>query len=306
MRHKLLILLLIASVGSAALVNDVRSAIAENNFTHAENLIRNYRKQSGTTPEMLEALSWMARAEFARKQLDAAEKHAVETQNLVAEYLKRRPGVDAENHLPIALGAAIEVEAQVTAARGERDQAVTFLRTQLAAYRNTSIATRIQKNIHLLSLEGKPAPALDTGEYLGVKPPTLASLKGKAVLLFLWAHWCGDCKNLVPELARLGNDFSARGLVVIGPTQRYGYAERGRDVVPAEELKYIDAIRRQFYAPLLTMPVPVSQQNFLNYGVSTTPTLVLIDRNGTVAMYHPGHMSYEELSRRVNRVLQAK
>ena len=44
------------------------------------------------------------------------------------------------------------------------------------------------------------------------------------------------------------------------------------------------------------MPVPVSAQNFLIYGCSTTPTLVLIDRSGIVRLYHPGAMTYEELA----------
>jgi thioredoxin-related protein len=43
------------------------------------------------------------------------------------------------------------------------------------------------------------------------------------------------------------------------------------------------------------MPAPVSEENFRNYGASTTPTLVLIDRNGIVKMFHPGNLSLPEL-----------
>ena len=48
---------------------------------------------------------------------------------------------------------------------------------------------------------------------------------------------------------------------------------------------------------------PVSEENFKNYGASTTPTLVLIDRQGLVRMYHPGQMPYEELAPRIEAVL---
>ena len=304
MFQKLLPLLLFVSAASANLITEVRSAISENNFTRADMLVKAYQKQNGTPPELAEAMSWLARGELSAHHLDEADKYAAATANLVYEYLKKQPNVDAESHVPIAVGAAIEVEALVAAARGERGQAIQYLQQQLVKYRNTTVAPRIQKNINLLSLEGKPAPELDTREALGPRTPALSSLRGKPVLLYFWAHWCGDCKRQIPIVATLRDDFRSKGLVVIGPTQRYGYTEKGRDAGPAEELKYIDRIRHEFYGPLLDMPAPVSKTNFLNYGASTTPTLVLIDTRGNVAMYHPGNMTYQELAERVRRIVK--
>ena len=43
------------------------------------------------------------------------------------------------------------------------------------------------------------------------------------------------------------------------------------------------------------MPKPLSNDNFVNFGVSTTPTLVIVDRQGIVRNYHPGQMSDEQL-----------
>jgi hypothetical protein len=37
--------------------------------------------------------------------------------------------------------------------------------------------------------------------------------------------------------------------------------------------------------------------------VSTTPTLVLIDRSGIVRLYRPGRMTYEELAPRIAELL---
>jgi hypothetical protein len=51
------------------------------------------------------------------------------------------------------------------------------------------------------------------------------------------------------------------------------------------------------------MPVPVSKLNFDRYGASTTPTLVLINRRGVVAMYHPGVLSYDELRTEIEKVI---
>ena len=58
------------------------------------------------------------------------------------------------------LGAAIEVQAQTLAARGQRTQAVAILQSALRTYGTTSIRARLQKNLNLLSFEGHPAPAL--------------------------------------------------------------------------------------------------------------------------------------------------
>jgi len=228
------------------------------------------------------------------KQWSQANNYARETRTL-SEQLLLKQKLDSEPHLPIALGAAYEVQAQALAETGKRTQAVALLRAALAKYGNTSIRARLQKNLNLISLVGQPAPALQATEYLGAKPPTLTSLKGSPVLLFFWAHWCGDCKAEVPIIARLKQEFSSSGLVVIGPTQFYGYAAQGNDATPVQEQAYIESIRQRYYASLPDMPVPLSQQNFNTYGASTTPTLVLLNRAGQIAMYHPGAMPYEEL-----------
>ena len=67
-------------------------------------------------------------------------------------------------------------------------------------------------------------------------------------------------------------------------------------------MKYIDEIRHKFYPDLLNVPAPISDENFKNYGASTTPTLVLIDRQGIVRMYHPGRMTLEEIRAAVNKL----
>jgi thiol-disulfide isomerase/thioredoxin len=233
---------------------------------------------------MLAALSWMGRGELAARNYDQAEKFANETTQLVSVELKKRP-LDQDENLPTALGAAIEVEANVLAARNQRTEAIGYLQDQLKAYYRTSIRARIQKNINLLTLEGKPAPLLEK-----VTLP-----KGKPVLMFFWAHWCTDCKAEGPIIARLKAEFESKGLQIVAPTQKYGYVAGGEDASADVELRYIDQIRRERYAGIIATPAPVSEENFRRYGASTVPTLVLVDRAGIVRLYHPGTMTYEEL-----------
>lgn len=276
------------------LIGDVHAELARNSFSAAESELNAYRSQHGVTPEYLEALSWMARGAASVGQWDQATTYATETRTLCEQQLTKRK-LDSEPHLPLALGAAYEVLAQSLDAKGQHAKAVSLLRSALTRYGNTSIRARLQKNLNVLVLVGQPAPALQEAQYLGPKPPTLASLKGSPVLLFFWAHWCVDCKAEVPVIVRLRQEFSRDGLVVIGPTQLYGYAAQGAEASPAAERAYIESVRSRYYASLQDMPVPLSNKNFDAYGASTTPTLVVLNRAGQVEMYHPGALSYGEL-----------
>jgi thiol-disulfide isomerase/thioredoxin len=300
--RKLLIFIALATPAWAGVVEDVRTSLAQNNFGAADSYLNSYRARNGVTPEYVEAYSWMARTALNAREYDQATAYAKQTSALVQDQLKQRP-LDAEPRLPLALGAAIEVQAQTLAARGQRAQAVAVLQTALRTYGSTSIRARLQKNLNLLSFEGKPAPALREEQFLGSKPPALAQLKGSPVLLFFWAHWCVDCKAEAPIITQLRTEFAPKGLTVVGPTRLYGYTAQVENASASDELAYIDVVRHRFYAGLLDMPVPISTYNFDVYGASTTPTLVLLDRSGKVAMYHPGALPYDQLKAEIEKVV---
>jgi thiol-disulfide isomerase/thioredoxin len=298
----LLVPVLLTALAWAGIVDDVRLALAQNNFSAAESVLNSYRSQQGINGDYLEAYSWLGRAALEQGQYDQAAAYAKQTKTLALEQLKLR-SLDADTHLPIALGAALEVQSQVLAARGQRTQAVELLQAALRTYGNTSIHDRLQKNLNLLSLQGKPAPALKSDESLGAKLPPAAQFKGSPVLLFFWAHWCADCKAEAPIITQLRSEFSGKGLQVIGPTRLYGYTAQIEHASASDELRYIDAVRHRFYNGLLDMAVPISKYNFDTYGASTTPTLVLLDRAGKVAMYHPGALPYDELRVEIEKVV---
>jgi thiol-disulfide isomerase/thioredoxin len=284
----------VVSAQGQALIPSVRAALGRQDFAGAERLIADYRAAKGVTPEMLEAHSWLGRGALASRQWERADAYARQTYAMVRATLAARP-LDQEPRLPIALGASIEVQAQVSAQLGARTEGISFLEQELRTYKGTSIVKRLQKNLNLLSLEGTPAPALDLSESLAPRPTSLAAVKGKVVVLFFWAHWCPDCKAQSAPLAALERKFGPKGLAVLAPTQRYGYVAGGRAAGADEERTYIAEIRRTHYAFLPETAVPLSDANHQRYGVSTTPTLVVLDRRGMVRLYHPGAMTEAEL-----------
>jgi thiol-disulfide isomerase/thioredoxin len=290
---KFFFLLLSVAASGETLVEGVRDSIARNDLPRAVETIRAYRASKGVTPEAVEALSWLARGELAHKNLVEADKYAQETYKLSQDQLKSHP-LARDPNLQIAIGAAIEVEANVLVTRGQRAEAVTYLNEQLKTYYATPLRPRIQKNLNLLSLEGKRAPALDK----------MTIPAGKPVLLFFWAHWCGDCKYEIPILARIKAEFVPKGLAFLAPTQKFGYVAGGADAPPEVEVPYIEKVRQQYYASIVDAPAVVSEENFNRYGASTVPTFVLIDRAGIVKLYHPGAMTYEELRPRIEALFR--
>ena len=291
-----------AAAPPKTIVQLVRDAIAANDYKQAEKLVLDDMATNGTTPIAIEAFSWLGRGLVAAKRYDEAMTYAARTYEIVEEQLKTRK-LDDEARLPIALGAAIEVTALATAGQGRRSEAVMYLNQEIDRYKNTSIVMRLNKNLNLLSLEGQPAFPVESQEWLGPQT-SLAALKGKPVVLFLWAHWCGDCKTQGPILDALVNKYRASGITVVAPTQRFGYAEKRRPVGPAEELKYIEQVRDQFYPWMKAVSVPVSDDLYLKYGVSTTPTYVMIDRDGKVSTYLPGQPTAEQLEPLIRKIAE--
>ena len=290
-------------VAQAPLVNVMKRLALDRRVDEAISALESNRGQAKLgAPEWLAAVSWAARAAGFAERWEVAEKYAREALEGSEKLLKGR-GLDDEPYLPTALGTSIEVLGRAYDSR-DHNRAIDFLSREHAKYKGTSIETRIQKNVLLLQLEGERFPTLETRRFLGKQPPTPQQLKGKVVLYYFWAHWCSDCKIQEPILESLYQENADRGFAVVGPTRLWGYVGGGEDASAEQELEYLRNAYQRAYPIPSWMAAPVNEQNFLNFGVSSTPTLVLVDRAGTVRMYHPGRMSYEELRGRIEPLLK--
>jgi thiol-disulfide isomerase/thioredoxin len=282
----------------------VQMALKNGDLESAAAMVGQYRRLNGDTPEALEAFAWLARGELAAGRVDQASKDADEIRQACQTALGTR-SLDAEPHLALAFGAAIEVEADVLNERHQRTAAITLLRTALKSWRGTSLEDRLQKNLNLLTLQGQPMPLLRETEWVGAKPAPVSAWRGKVVLLFFWAHWCADCKIEIPVVAQLGAELESKGLVIVAPTKRYGYTAEEEHAAPATEMAFIQKVYEKFYAQIPGIQSPIDASNFERFGASTIPTLVVVDRRGIVRLYHPGVMDEKALRAVIEPLLQS-
>jgi thiol-disulfide isomerase/thioredoxin len=126
----------------------------------------------------------------------------------------------------------------------------------------------------LRRLDGSPAP--------------LAPLKGKIIVLNFWATWCGPCRALEPQFARVMSDFAPRSEVAF-------YA------VNTDE----DQTRVQPYVQREKMTVPVlfadGFDDFL--GVRSLPTVLVLDRAGKI-VYRVDGFNAEEFVASLTAAIQ--
>jgi thiol-disulfide isomerase/thioredoxin len=264
-----------------------------------------WKQDNSITPGSVESLSWQARQDLALGNVARASAEAESVLSEAAKLLQGR-ALDSEPSLANAVGAAYEVQAQALAEQHRSAEAIQLLRNAMHRWSGTSIVTRLQKNVNLLTLVGKPMPALRVPEWIGgTRPATAGALRGKVVMLFFWAHWCPDCKAEAPVLAKVAAEFEPKGLVVIAPTERYGYTPSDEHALPAEEKAFIEKVFDRFYAEIPKVQVPLDSGNFQRFGASTTPTLVLVDRKGVVRLYHPGVMDEASLRSAVQSLINS-
>src|SRR5207302_4388264 len=138
------VLLVVGAAGQTSIVNAVRAAIANKDLAGAEQIARAYQARVGPRPDLAAALSWDARANVAASYYDHADAFATEVNKMAAPFLRGRK-LDDDPWLPTAVGAAIEVHAQVLAERGERPEAMAYLGGQLKQFAATSLTERIRK-----------------------------------------------------------------------------------------------------------------------------------------------------------------
>ena len=118
------------------------------------------------------------------------------------------------------------------------------------------------------ALEGKPMPALQVTNWIngGI---TASAIKGKVVVVDLYATWCGPCMRAIPHNNELLKKYSEKGLVIIGVCT----SSRGQETFAT------NAKEHGMEYPAARDPELKSEKA---YGVHYYPTYAIIDRKGMV------------------------
>jgi cytochrome c biogenesis protein CcmG/thiol:disulfide interchange protein DsbE len=150
-------------------------------------------------------------------------------------------------------------------------------------------------------LKGKPAPAFVLEDLSG-KKVSLASYKGKAVLINFWATWCGPCEIETPWLVELRNQYATQGFEILGidteadDLQKDDKAGWAKDKAAVQ--KFVE--RQHMPYPVLIDGDSISKPYG---GLDDLPTSFFVDRNGTVVATQVGLTSKADIEGNIKKAL---
>src|SRR3954447_21828680 len=129
--------------------------------------------------------------------------------------------------------------------------------------------------------------------WLNTKPLTKTDLKGKFVLLDFWTYCCINCMHILPELKKLEREFP-NNLVVIGVHSAKFDTERGTDNIRDAILRY------EIEHPVIN---DADHSLWNAWGVSSWPTIILLDPEGMGVWGRPGEFKADEVKEKLTTAI---
>lgn len=114
----------------------------------------------------------------------------------------------------------------------------------------------------------------------------LADFSDKVVVLNVWATWCGPCRQEMPELVKMSNEYKARGLVVLGIATTYN---EHNDQAHVKEFVKAQNIPYKIIWDDGTLAAPLVQAV---QGKSVIPQSFVLSRDGKIVKHFQGFNPY--------------
>jgi thiol-disulfide isomerase/thioredoxin len=147
----------------------------------------------------------------------------------------------------------------------------------------------------LLDEKGVKAPEIiPGGVWFNSQPLTLASLKGKVVIIDFWTYSCINCQRTLPYLREWNEKYKDKGLVIIGVHAPEFEFEKNE--------KNVGTAIKDFN---LTYPI-VQDNDFATwraYGNQYWPAKYFIDAEGNIRYHHFGEGAYDESEKVIQELL---
>ena len=155
--------------------------------------------------------------------------------------------------------------------------------------------------VFVTPLKDKPAPNF-TLDNLNGKKVSLASYRGKAVLINFWATWCAPCKLETPWLIELRNQYAKQGFEVLG------VSSQGDDATPKDTTEWNQdkqAIEKFVHQERIPYPVLLGGDSIAQPygGVADLPTSFYVNRKGIVVAAQMGLTSESEMAANIRKAL---
>jgi len=147
-----------------------------------------------------------------------------------------------------------------------RDQVDRMAQQALAAKQQEEQQARLDNLIPVGSAAPDFSQATPEGQQL-----SLSSLRGKVVLIDFWASWCRPCRMENPNVVRVYNKYKDKGFEILGVS-----LDKTKDAWTGAIQQ--DGLTWKHVSDLAFWNNAVAQQ----YGVSSIPYTILLDRDGKV------------------------
>ncbi len=131
-----------------------------------------------------------------------------------------------------------------------------------------------------------------TGELLDGKKFSLASLKGKVVILNFWATWCAPCRIETPELQKAYEKYQPDGVELVGVLVR-----DSKDQAEIYQ-KQVGLTYPSIYDPKTQVALQLR-----NYPLVAIPSTIVFDKEGNVAAAYVSTVNENSLSKVLDQLL---